>query len=281
MKIAYWLRHQKSQKQINIMKHIVSGCKQNITTLIDPVVSDNYDTLLMVGIGGFSRQVYDAWLAAGKNVIFIDKGYTRGEYLRVSINSFQPLAYFQNHKMPSDRFDQLKLQIKPYKPMLPWRSILFDGASNKYCVWHGLPHYHEWGIEIVKKIKEHSTLPIIYRPRPSHNEEREIPGTILSINRELEHDFERASIVVSHGGNIGFDSVLAGIPHFAIDETIAKPVSNADWETIDNPEVVPDKVRHQFLCDVAYCQWKPSEFASGEAWKYVFDVLDEIKVGGG
>ena len=279
MRIAYWLRHQTSQKQINIMNQVISGHKPKITTVIDPLVSGSFDTLVMMGIGGNSRHVYDSWLAAGKNIIFLDKGYTRGEHLRVSINSFQPLAYFQAENKPSDRFEELKLQIKPYNQNHLRKFILLDGASNKYCLWHGLPHYYDWGVEMVKKIKEHSSLPIIYRPRPSHNEERAIPGTMLSINKELEHDFERASIVVSHGGNIGFDAVLAGVPHFAIDETIARPVSNTDWNTLDTPMTIEDEVRHQWLCDVAYCQWKPIEFVSGVAWEYVFNVLEQIKAG--
>lgn len=275
MKIAFWLRHQTSQKQINAMKQIVSGCRHSIEPVIDPAVSDDYDALVMVGIGGFSRQVYDAWLKAGKTVIFLDKGYTRGEYLRISINSFQPLAYFQKVKRPSDRFDALGLKLQPYVSSKAKKFILLDGASNKYCVWHKLPYYYVWGVETVKKIKWNSQSPIIYRPRPSHNEEGIIPGTELSIHKELQYDFERARLVVSHGGNIGFDCVLAGVPHFAIDETIARPLSNTNWMTLDTPFVPDDKVRYQWLCDVAYCQWKPSEFASGRAWQYVFEVMDQ------
>lgn len=275
MKLAYWLRHSKSEKQLKLQSAICAGYRQ-IQTVTAPEVSDYYDGIVMIGIGGLSRKVYDSWLAAGKVVIFLDKGYTRGDNLRVSVNSFQPLAYFQKHKQPSARFDKLGLKVQPYSTKAERRSILLDGASNKYCVWHGLPHYHDWGMQVVSKIRQHSTLPIIYRPRPSHNEEKRIAGTKFSLGRDLQYDFDRAKVVVSHGGNIGFDATVAGIPHFAIDETIARPISETDWNKLDRGFTVDDKTRHQWFCDVAYCQWSAAEFESGAAWEYVLNVVEDL-----
>ena len=234
-------------------------------------VQAKVDGLVMFGIGGHSRSVYDAYLNAGKKVVFFDKGYARGGIYRVSVNSFQPLHYFQKEPRPRDRWDKLGLELKPYAD--EGDSILFDGASNKYCIWMGFPEWAVWGEETVAQIRRYSTLPIIYRPRPSHNNPICVApyGTELSF-LTLAEDFARARVVVSYGGNIGWDSVLGGKPHFAIGESIARPLSETDWEKIDEPHVPTEEARLQWASDVAYSQWHESEIKDGTAWKEIRKV---------
>jgi hypothetical protein len=222
--------------------------------------------LVLFGIGGMAREIYDAYRMAGRPIVFWDKGYSRGDWYRVAVNSFQPLDYFQADR-PPDRLAQLGLNPVPYE--VRGDAILLDGASNKYCLWQGLGNWIEWGQSIVDKIRQHSDRPIIYRPRPSHNlalDPPRITGATLSEGGPLVDDLRKSALVVSYGGNIGYDCALAGVPHFAIGDSIARPISETAWAKVGDP-FIPDWAAHrQWLSDVAYCQWRIEEIESGLAW---------------
>lgn len=241
------------------------------------------DVVVIFGIGGDAKQVWDANHQARR--ILLDKPYVRNNgaphpkryyHCRVSIDAPQPIAYFQQIRRKPSRWDRMKLFPKPYTIWASNKSILFDGASNKYCLWNDLPPWPEWGQIIVDKIHAHAPNPIIYRPRPSHNDAPlTVTGAELSEGPIVE-DLARARVVVSHGGNIGFDSVFAGVPHFAIDCSIARPLSETDWAKVGIPYVPPYPVRLQWFHDLAYCQWNLDEFADGSAWRYCRESMELI-----
>jgi hypothetical protein len=222
------------------------------------------DGLILFGIGGISRQIFDAYRATGRHVVFFDKGYTRGGsgHFRVAVNAFQPLAYFQTGR-PADRFDALDLELRPYKA--GGRVILLDGASNKYALWQGFGDFVSWGARMVERIRTVSSLPIVYRPRPTHNAPVAVPGAELS-TAPLREDFAAARVVVSWGGNIGWDAAVAGVPHFAAGDSIARPISETDWARLEEPYIPSDAARRQWCADVAYCQFTLDELADGYAW---------------
>lgn len=238
-----------------------------------PAVNLEADGLILFGIGGMSADIYAAYKMFNRQTVFFDKGYTRGAYLRVAVNCFQPLRYMSESPRPLDRLEKLKVDFRPYK--LDGGYILFDGASNKFCMWNNLGHWLKWGQDTVAQIAGFTDVPIIYRPRPSHNNDQVFPETKaqLSLDKSLEEDFARTRICVSYGGNIGWDCALAGIPHFAIGESIARPVSETDWRRIAEPRIPTEGTRIQWAADVAYCQWNLQEIASGEAWLNIRSLL--------
>lgn len=232
------------------------------------------DWVVLFGIGGLANTIYHEYRQVGRPFIFIDKGYTRntGHY-RVSVREHQPLSYFQaGHK--SDRWDRLGIGLEPYRNS--GDHILFDGASNKFCMWKDLGDWQEWGQGIVNKIAQHTTMPILYRPRPRHHHETKRPigadGAELSVG-PLDDALRRAAVVVSYGGSIAVDAVLSGVPHFAIGDSIARPLSETDWREVDVPHIPAEAERMQWCCDLAYQQWLPDEFASGEAWSYIKTLI--------
>lgn len=239
------------------------------------------EVVIVFGIGGDAKQVWDANPQARR--ILLDKPYVRNNgipmpnryhVVRVSIDAPQPLAYFQKIPRRSARWDRMKLFPKPYTISSQNKAILFDGASNKYCLWNNLPDWPVWGQQVVDRIRQHATNPVIYRPRPSHNDApKSITGAELS-EGPIVDDLARARVVVSHGGNIGFDAVFAGVPHFAIDCSIARPISETDWSRCGIPYVPDYLVRRQWFYDVAYCQWSLDEFADGSAWRYVRECME-------
>lgn len=229
------------------------------------------DWLVLFGIGGLALRVHQEYRAAGIQSIYIDKGYFRNRGLyRVSVRDHQPLAYCRRNR-PHDRLGDIHLS-----PYHGGTHILFDGASNKFCLWKDLGDWQEWGESVVRKIRQHSSLPIIYRPRPRHDHPTRRPigieGTELSIG-PLADDLARARVCVSYGGNIGLDSVISGTPHFAIGDSPARSLSETDWTKLETPRLATDDERLQLLADLSYCQFSIDEFRSGEAWEHIRTAL--------
>ena len=285
MKVAVYVRqptppHEAVAKAVTIGA-VASGETAWVFGKDAPRCQEDADVVVVFGIGGDARQVWDANAHARR--VLLDKPYTRGStpgparyYLcRVAIDAFQPLAYFQQWAHTPHRWNALGLKPMPYKDNANRSFTLFDGASNKYCLWNDLPPWAEWGQEMVYKIGAFSSNPILYRPRLSHNSPPTIRDAILS-ELPLVEDFARSRVVVSHGGNIGFDAALAGIPHFAIGDSVARPISETDWSKIGEPFVPSEEKRQQWFNDLAYCQWNLDEFADGSAWRYVRETMDLI-----
>lgn len=286
MRFAFYLRQPGSKIHEEIALAVYKGaqlCGDEVVIfrpdwvphLVEQLIQDG-DALIFWGIGGNAKVHHDAFVKAGKRTIMLDKPYTRrfnspSRLLRVSIDNIHPTAYFQLRPRPDDRWKALKANPKPYKPHVG--PILLDGASNKYCLWNDLGDWERWGQQQVDFIKQHTSAPIIYRPRPSHNPPPPVQGAELS-EGPLDEDFERAMVVVSHGGNIGFDCVLAGVPHFAIANSVARSLSQTRWPQINWLKVPDEKLRQQWFNDIAYCQWNLDEFANGTAWRYVRETLD-------
>jgi hypothetical protein len=232
------------------------------------------DGLVLFGIGGYSRDIFDAYQKAGKDVVFWDKGYLRGGgWYRVAVNCFQPSPFFlSNLRSPPTRFDALGVDLRAYKKT--GDTILFDGASNKYLLWHGFGDLTEWGSKVVEQIARHTDLPIIYRPRPTHEiaHIKPVDGAQLS-QAPLDEDLSRARVVVSYGGNIGWDCAVAGVPHFAMGDSVARAISETDWTKLDQPRIPTVAARRQWFYDVAYCQYRLEEIAIGQAWQHVRAAL--------
>lgn len=296
MKVAYYLRQPDNEdhKRVahSVMRGVtVTGDKPLLFTKGANVaaIAHEHDVLVFWGIGGDAKQVQDTFKRYGKRTVILDKPYTRNPpgcedkprywMSRVSVDTLHPTSYFQRKPRNPDRWANLRIPVKPYllKHMSNRGFILFDGASNKYCLWQDLPPWPEWGQQIVDKIGEHTKRIIVYRPRPSHNLAPIVHRASLS-TRPIEEDFAYAGIVVSHGGNIGYDSVIRGIPHFAIGDSAARPLSQTDWSKLDQPYMPTEEQRDQWLWDLAYCQWSIDEFAEGTAWRYVRETLDQVEL---
>lgn len=238
-------------------------------------VRSDVDGLVMLGIGGHSREVFDAYLKAGKRVLFFDKGYTRGGgWYRFAVDAFNPTGYLDKVTPAPARIPKLVEGVHPYRN--GGTHILLDGASNKFCLWQGLGDWIEWGAKMVFHLRQHTRYPIIYRPRPSHNPSVPVAGADLS-ERPLADDLARARVVVSYGGNIGFDAVVAGRPHFAIGDSIARPLSETDWTRVDRPRIPSHAERSDWLARVANCQLRLEELSDGSGWRQIRKQMDAVR----
>lgn len=273
MKFAFHMRQpfEKTLKVANAMRAGAARYGDNIAIHENFKGVEDVDGLILFGIGGESAIYWDEYRRAGKHIVFVDKGYSRMPYFRVSVNGFQPYDFINRKYCASGRLAQLGLNFKDLRPS--GEHILLDGASNKYCLWNRLGYWVDWGQYMVDCIRKASDRPIIYRPRPSHNPAPSIKGAILSTGI-LADDFAKSHIVVTHGGNIAWDAIIYGLPVFTIDDkSFASPIAETDWNNLHKPRLIKAKKVNQWAANVAYCQYTLEEMASGLAWPRIKSEL--------
>lgn len=237
---------------------------------------EGFDAGACLGVKRAAKRLLAAHVEAGRHFALFDKGYMRREsFVRVSIDAWQPLAYFQRAR-PSDRFDRLGIRLQPRKR---GRHIVFAGSSQKYANFHGLGDATAYAEGVIATVRERTDRPIVYRPKPSwaanHADEcAPIEGTIYAgPEKPLAHWLEGAHALVTHGSNAALDALAAGVPVIVLGESIARPMS-ASMEQIEEPYFPGDAERLQFFSDAAYAQWTLEELRSGEAWADLRTVME-------
>lgn len=230
------------------------------------------DVGCVFGVKGLSRRLLDDHWAAAKHTLFFDKGHTRhkvsGEAMwRVSVDGTMPLATFQRIRRPDDRARALGLSLAPR-----WFGdyVLFAGSSQKHCDFHGLGDCTAYARGVIEEIRAHTDEPVIYRPKPSWRDAVPIAGTKYSRPpATLADELKRCFVLVTHSSNAAVEAVLAGVPVIVLGPGIARPVASHRIADINHPFWPAEATRHQWLADLAYCQWAVDEMASGEMWGIV------------
>lgn len=289
MNVIFWVSDKDFDKRISELlgRGITKNRKDKFKVMdrkkyIGPVKGT--DVAIVLGVKNNSKDILNDHLLANKNVIFIDKGYVRlrspdpmltVEYYRFSVNGFQPIHYFQSRKRSDNRWREFNIDLQPMEK--DGEHIVFAGSSAKYSRFFNLPGPTEYATEIFKSIREHSLREVVYRPKPSWKDAVPINGTVFSSNRsKLYKELEGAYVLVTHGSNACFDAMIKGIPTFVLGDGITKSISKHSIEDINNPYYPSDDERYQLCCDLSYCQWRPKEMATGEAWRHLRKTISEI-----
>ena len=238
-----------------------------------PAPNKETDVAVMVGVKGYSRKLFDDHLAVGKQVIYIDKGYLghRGRYYRMSVNSFQPLSYFQSIPRLSDRLKTHNIKLQPMRKN--GSHIMIAGGSVKYANWHGLnamggeDPMTVWARKRILRLRKHSRRPLVYRPKPSWKDAVLVSGARFSRPpRTITQELIDCWALITFGSNAAVDALIAGVPVVVLGDGVALPLAQTSEEKIEDLYIPTDNERQQWLQDLAYCQFNLTEMASGEAW---------------
>ena len=236
-----------------------------------------------LGVKRAGKRLLGAHLQAGRHFMFFDKSYMdRANYVRVSLDAWQPTAYFRRQS-PPDRFERFGLKVEPRKSTNADMEVIFAGSSQKYCNFHDLGDATEYAERVIRKIKKKTSRPVVYRPKPSwavhHPDEcRPIDGTRFSVpGTPIREELANCHLLVTHGSNAAVDALLAGVPVMVLGSNIFSSMSmGEDYRMIEAPYFPADDERLQFFHDLAYCQWTLDEFRSGEAWADLRRTLIEL-----
>jgi hypothetical protein len=152
-----------------------------------------------------------------------------------------------------------------------WREsgdyIVLAGSSAKYHDFYGLPEPTEWAKRIVGGIRQHTDMPIFYRPKPSWKEAVEIDGTTFSGPQDkLGSLLNRAHCIVTHGSNISWEASLYGVPSIVLGNGVGAALGGTSLAQINDPPM-PD--RDPWFAALSYFQWTEEEIASGRMWKFL------------
>lgn len=239
-----------------------------------------FDAVAMVGVK--SKAIFEATRRAGRLPIMLDKGYVRNrraggrtwEYWRLSVGAHHPTrTTLMATDYPADRFEALEL------PVRKWRrrgsKVVIAGSSAKYHDFHGLPDPSAYAAGLIEQLHMVTTLPIVYRPKPSWRDARPIPGARYSSPPEsLAACLEGAFALVTHGSNACFEAALWGVPSIVLGDAVAAPISSTDLAGLRKPK---RETRDQWLANLAYHQWTEDEFASGEAWATISRQIEHVR----
>lgn len=230
---------------------------------------------IFYGWAGGLRNVFNQYRDSGRKAVYIDLGYwgrrkrTRWDgYHKLVLNDRHPTAYFQNRQHPPDRFKKFRVPILPWRRSHPESPILVAGMSAKAASAEGFAP-EQWERDTIKRLREITNRPIIYRPKPNWPDSHPIPGSQWG-GRDvpLELALKNCHAVVSHHSNVAVDALLAGVPCIC-PGGVASVLSGHELEQVEDPPM-PDG-REQWAADLAYTQWSMEEMHSGHALQYLIE----------
>lgn len=227
-----------------------------------------------VGVAyGWARpSLFDAYRAAGGHAVYLDLGWwgrkpkhnVLGGFHKVVVDGREPGPYFRGN-YATDRFVVHGLTAAPWRQS--GRHVLLAGMSAKSAKTRGLGPL-EWELGAIERIRAVTDRPIVWRPKPSWADAAPIPGTIYSApDTPLEAALRDCWAVVTLHSNVAVDALLAGVP-VNVAEGVAAEFSTP-LAQIESPRMPYG--REQLMADIAYCQFLPSEMASGECWRHLLE----------
>ena len=216
------------------------------------------------------------WQNKKPTIVLEVGGIKRGTTWKVGLNGINRDAYFGDDGNTSDRRISLGLELTP------WRTdgefILICGQHDKSLQWQDMPRMSEWLISTIEEIRKHTDRSIIYRPHPRcplpnienqfKNVYRQEPKHVSGTYDDFDMQFDNIWATISHSGNPGIHSCIAGVPSFVSSHSLAYPVAN-DINLLHNIENPAKPDRSQWLNDYAYTEWTIKEISDGNPLKYL------------
>lgn len=236
------------------------GCKSTTTCLETWRYEDSKAPLVIRGI--MKHKIIKRCWQDQRNFYYMDSGYFGNRisesnphgwklWHRIVPNNLQ-------HEMvvprPADRFKQLGIKIHPRRY---GAKILIAAPDEKPCKFYDID-LQQWIENTIATIKQHTDRPIELRQRNPNRQNR--------INNSLEASLDDVHAVVTFNSIAATESVLAGVPAFALAPcNAAIPVSNTDLSKIDNPWFPEQDQTHVWACHLAYGQFHNNELRNGTA----------------
>ena len=176
------------------------------------------------------------------------------------------------YRRPSDRFDQLGIEIKPWRKSGDY--ILVCPPSPASANFYQLNN--SWTEKVITILQQITDMPIHVRYKPNVVGVDISTGVAIPVqNKEnypedtlsLAEHFENAYCVITYNSMVGIQAVCAGVPVIVSQISAAYPVGRT--KLTDIYDLFYPK-REEWLYSLAYSQFTLSEIESGRA----FEILD-------
>lgn len=275
--VMYAPTNSRSKLIAHAMKIGLTAMKERVSTLSaanyhEPIA----DVAIFYGMADGLRKAFDDYVAAGLKAVYVDLGYwcrmVNGRsdgYYKVSVNSRHPTAYFQNIKHNDHRARALGLKIK--EPKGRGEFIMVAGMSGKAAEFEGFAP-EEWESGAIDQLSG-CGMDVVYRPKPSWAQSTDLTGEATQRTWNIADGLMGCHGVATHHSNVAVDALIEGIPVYC-EEGVASVLSTPSIISLASTSgnQFLDKVdRHQWLSDVAHCQFSLSEMKRGAAIRHLLD----------
>lgn len=249
-----------SRGSIMLAAMVAAAHQAGMNCLVDDQYRARSKWLMTYGLGHTERRKWvDAHLQNGGRLIGWDLGYwDRSQSMRLTIDADHPQRLL--HDFGKERFERSALQLRnDYDAFGP---IVLVGLGRKQrAALHDSTM--RWESNKLKQIRAaYPDKQILYRPKRTEN----LRG-VKSVSGSIEQVLKGASLIVCRHSNVAVDACFAGIP-VVCEDGIAAALYENDLLHPVNPDI---RARLQFLQNVAWWQWKPSEAV--EAWNFIISIL--------
>lgn len=301
--------------------HMLYGCLkegfEKLGNVVDEVHRENiteklikeYDYTFLFSVT--SDTVLKQIKNAGGKYLYMDKGYCRSKgvrlnnlegYVRISINSWQPLKYLHKFEDRADRWSEIR-STRIRNKNTRWRNgftgkfdgviglepqetigehegsyILLAGSSGKYHRWQGSESPQEFAENTIKELRKYTDRPIIYRPKPTWGDKKPIGGTIWKGDKDNRYsDLLDTDLyaVITHTSNAALEANFYGIPTMTLGNSIVKSISSTKISDINNIYRATVEEKNSLGRSLSYFQWKLREIKEGLMWIHLKNILEE------
>lgn len=231
--------------------------------------------------GRYRKVIFDEQFKRNNDVLIMERGFiNRDKYHSLGFNSTNGRATFYNKDSPKDRFDDLNIQLAPWRikedgfillcGQVPWDSnvqhLNDPDARGKMSMSKG---YLDWLGNTSEYLLGKYNRKIVFRPHPLFSNHRYYKSVLKENSVEwsqvdLAEDLKGAYVCIGFNTNTLVDAVISGVPIVALDKgSMVHSISN----NIKKLNKLKEYNRQSLLNDIAYSQWNSEEIRNGTAWK--------------
>lgn len=234
-----------------VCKAFAKGCNGSLSPPDHLLDGDVFTYGILRGCGELIRKCE----MARRDYLHCDLGYFRRSnhgrgdfsgYYRVTKNGFQRDWDENEKEFPSDRWDKLRISLRPWKKT--GKNVILVPPSMNWGQFEGI-FPPKWVENVTSVVRNHTDRPILVSNK--HSE-------------PLSKQIEDAWCVIVHNSNAAIEALIEGVPVFTTGESAAWIMGLDDLSKIENP--LRDVDRERYFRALAYEQFTLAEFLSGEAW---------------
>ncbi len=251
---------------------IFAAVEQGLKKIGMSVVSNDPDidviwSVLWYGRMKPNKTIYERAKSQGRQILIIEVGNLfRGHTWRISLDHIQGQGKFGNHQdLDPDRPKKIGIPLKSPKKNRK-DSILVACQHEHSLQWQGQPPMAQWASSVVERIRAISSRDIVVRPHPRSPFFLKIPGVEVVQPIKILNSYDDFNIdygyhcVINHNSGPAVRAIIEGTPVFCHESSLAWPVSEKNWENLENLQL-PD--REEWFLKLCHTEWTVDEIANG------------------
>lgn len=228
--------------------------------------SDYGNNTILIRSMGKKRLIHECW-EKKHTFYYMDSGYV-GNYKSPS----NPNGWKLWHRIvkndvqhsdiidrPDDRWRRLDYSIHARKQ---GSHILLVTPSDKPCKFYGIDR-DTWVAQTVAEIKKYTDRPIRIRDKAVRQQR---------ISKTIFEDLDSCHALVTYQSIAAIESVLYGVPAFALAPTAADVVCDKDLSLIETPTKHDIDKIYKWACHLAYGQFHIDEMRDGRAYRILMET---------